>query len=287
MTMARTIDLASVVAARLADGAAVPALTCYDFTTAQAVVGAAETAGFPVVLLVAPASAAGVPGLRFITALRTLADAATVPVIVQLDHARDPELIRAAVAAGASAVLADGSHLPEDQNAAFVAAVVADVGHLVAVEAELGELPGDEDDATAASSAAPAGMTDPARIARFLQASGADLLAVSIGNVHGFYTGDPKLDWELLAALRTAAGDVPLVLHGASGIPEADLARAGSFGIGKVNINTELRTRTLADVADALPALRDAGQNMLRLQGIWTESVALTTTWALKLLSGS
>ncbi|GAA4373232.1 class II fructose-bisphosphate aldolase [Paeniglutamicibacter cryotolerans] len=284
--MARIIDLAAVLRDRLADGAAVPALTCYDFTTAQAVVGAAEAAGSPVVLLVAPASAAGVPGLRFITALRTLADAATVPVIVQLDHARDRELIRAAVSAGASAVLADGSHLPEARNAAFVAAVVADVGHLVAVEAELGALPGDEDDATAAESSAPAGMTDPARVARFLAASGADLLAVSIGNVHGFYTGDPQLDWKLLAALRTAAGDVPLVLHGASGIPETDLARAGTVGIGKVNINTELRTRTLADLADALPAIREAGQNMLKLQGIWTGSVTLTTTWALKLLSG-
>ena len=284
--------LDEVTAHELAHGGAVPALTCYDFTTALAVVGAAEDAGRPVILLVAPKTAGGPGGMRFISALRGLADSASVPVLVQLDHAADPGLILAAVKAGADSVLADGSALEPAENADFVAGVVRSLAGLgTVVEAELGALPGDEDDASAAGAAAAAsgadttdGMTDPALVADFLEASGAALLAVAVGNVHGNYKGEPHLDWERLGAVRTAAGALPLVLHGASGLTEADLGGAAAAGIGKVNINTELRTSTLAAVEEALPAMRAAGENMLGLLGIWAGSAAATATWALELL---
>lgn len=281
--------LNDVAAAELARGGAVPALTCYDFTTALAVVGAAEAAGRPVILLVAPKTAGGTGGLRFIAALRGLADAASVPVLVQLDHASDPELIVAAVRAGADSVLADGSALEPAANAAFVAGVVRSLSRWdTVVEAELGALPGDEDDASAAAqSDTGLGMTDPAQVAAFLAASGAGLLAVAVGNVHGNYKGEPHLDWDRLSAVKAAAGTVPLVLHGASGLAEADLGRAAAAGIGKVNINTELRTSTLAAVEEALPQMRAAGQNMLGLLGVWTASAAATATWALELLRPS
>ena len=278
--------LNDVVAGELADGGAVPALTCYDFTTALAVVGAAEEAGQPVILLVAPKTAAGPGGMRLISALRGLADAASVPVLVQLDHAADPQLILAAATAGADSVLADGSSLEPAANAAFVAGVVRSLAGLdIVVEAELGALPGDEDDASAAAEADRfAGMTDPALVAGFLAASGAGLLAVAVGNVHGNYKGEAHLDWNRLGAVKAAAGTVPLVLHGASGLDEADLRRAPGAGIGKVNINTELRTSTLAAVAEALPGMQAAGQNMLGLLGVWSGSAAATAAWALELL---
>lgn len=278
--------LNDVVAGELADGGAVPALTCYDFTTALAVVSAAEEAARPVILLVAPKTAAGPGGMRFMTALRGLADAASVPVLVQLDHAADPELILAAATAGADSVLADGSPLEPAANAAFVAGVVRSLAGLdIVVEAELGALPGDEDDASAAAEADRfAGMTDPALVTGFLAASGAGLLAVAVGNVHGNYKGAPHLDWNRLGAVKAAARTVPLVLHGASGLDEADLRRAAGAGIGKVNINTELRTSTLAAVADALPGMQAAGQNMLGLLGVWSGSAAATAAWALELL---
>ncbi len=278
--------LDEVTAGELALGGAVPALTCYDFTTALAVVGAAEDAGRPVILLVAPKTAAGPGGMRFIAALRGLADSASVPVLVQLDHAADPDLILAAAKAGADSVLADGSALEPAENAEFVAGVVRSLAGLdIVVEAELGALPGDEDDASAAAGAdATAGMTDPATVAAFLEASGAGLLAVAVGNVHGNYKGEPHLDWNRLSAVKAAAGSLPLVLHGASGLTEADLGGAAAAGIGKVNINTELRTSTLAAVEEALPAMRAAGENMLGLLGVWTGSAAATAAWALELL---
>lgn len=278
--------LDDVVAAELARGGAVPALTCYDFTTALAVVDAAERAERPVILLVAPKTAGGAGGLRFIAALRGLADAASVPVLVQLDHASDPGLIVAAVEAGADSVLADGSARPPAQNAAFVAGVASAVAAQgIVVEAELGALPGDEDDASAAALADPgAGMTDPGQAADFIAASGAGLLAVAVGNVHGNYKGEPHLDWERLRQIRAAAGAVPLVLHGASGLPETDLARAAGAGIGKVNINTELRTATLAAVAQALPSMQASGQNMLGLLEAWSRAAGSTAAWALELL---
>ena len=101
-----------LVVSALQQGAAVPAFTCYDFTTALAVVEAAEEAGRGVILLVAPKTAATPNGLRLISALRGLADSAGVPIAVQLDHASDLRVIADAVAAGADSVLVDGSSLP-------------------------------------------------------------------------------------------------------------------------------------------------------------------------------
>ncbi|MFB0836151.1 class II fructose-bisphosphate aldolase [Arthrobacter halodurans] len=288
------MDLLDITRDALARGAAVPAVACYDFTTALGVVAAAESAGSPVVLLVPPKTAGTTAGLRLVTALRGLADAASVPVVVQLDHARDEALILAAVDAGVHAVLADGSHLSPDDNASFVARMVLQLGPRgVVVEAELGALPGDEDNALGAGTgppaagSVPAGMTEPALVAEFMESSGADLLAVSIGNAHGNYTGVPHLDWEALDAIRGRAAGVPLVLHGASGIPAADLSRAGERGIGKVNFNTELRTATLDWLTRTLSVLRANGENMLELEAGWRATAEGTAAAFLATLSGA
>lgn len=121
-------QLDHLVTSALQQGSAVPAFTCYDFTTALAVVGAAEESGRGVILLVAPRTAATRNGLRLIAALRGLADAATVPVAVQLDHATDLAVMAGAVAAGADSVLADGSSLPFEENIALVLAARALLG---------------------------------------------------------------------------------------------------------------------------------------------------------------
>lgn len=263
MTRTRLDDL---VLGRLAEDGAVPALTCYDFITAAGVVDAAEQFGEGITLLVTPKTAATRAGLRLVAALRGLADAATVPVVVQLDHAADLDLILAAVEAGADAVLADGSALPTEANAAFVAEVrrrTANDG--VVVEGELGSIEGDEDRAFEVASA---GKTDPTLVAAFVETSGAHLLATSVGNVHGSYLGTPQLDWPLIAAIR-AASPVPLTLHGASGLPDRDLARAPRAGLGKVNINTELRAAVLGALTTELPAARADGDNLFAIERAW------------------
>lgn len=265
----------------LAEGAAVPAFTCYDFTTALAVVEAAEAMDRGVILLVAPKTASAPSGQRFIAALRGLADAAAVPVAVQLDHATSIPAITSGIAAGADSVLADGSALDFDDNIAFVRAVreaIADP--TVVVEAELGGLAGDEDQAFALAAV---GLTDAGQVADFVARSGAGLLAVAVGNVHGKYAGEPKLHWDLLDRIA-GESTVPLVLHGASGIPAADLAKAPTARIGKVNFNTELRTGVLRLLESETSAHREAGENLIGLLGLWQGTVAEFTAGTLTML---
>ena len=275
-----------LVTSALQQGSAVPAFTCYDFTTALAVVGAAEDAGHGVILLVAPRTAATANGLRLIAALRGLADGASVPVAVQLDHAVDLEVMADAVAAGADSVLADGSSLPYEDNIALVRAARALLGAGVVLEAELGGLAGDEDRAfgTDEAGVAVAGLTDSAQVEDFVARTGADLLAVAVGNVHGMYKGEPQLRWDVLQdiAVRT---HLPLVLHGASGIPAGELVKAAAMNVGKVNFNTELRTGVLSTLQDQLPAHRADGENLLGLLGQWNTSAREFATAALGMLT--
>jgi len=269
--------LEQLVTSALQQGSAVPAFTCYDFTTALAVVGAAEESGRGVILLVAPRTAATANGLRLISALRGLADAATVPVAVQLDHASDLNVMAAAVQAGADSVLADGSALPYEDNIALVQAARALLGPEVVLEAELGGLAGDEDRAFSADQPAGqsgvdvAGLTDSAQVEDFVSRTGAQLLAVAVGNVHGKYKGEPRLRWDVLQDIA-ARIHVPLVLHGASGIPAEELVKAAAMNVGKVNFNTELRTGVLATLQEQLPAHRSDGENLQGLLARWNAS---------------
>ena len=220
-----------------AAGRAGGAFTADDLRGREAVVRAGEARAAPVIVLVAPASFAARGGERLLAAFRAAAGRAAVPVLIQLDHAADRELLTRAAGAGVDAVMADGSRLPDEENLAFSTAVAEELRPLgIAVEAELGRVEGDED---LAAQAAAGALPDPDQAAAFCRSSGIDCLAVSIGNVHGHYAGPPALDWQRLEALRGAG--VPLSLHGASGLPDADVRRAVSLGIAKTNINTELR----------------------------------------------
>lgn len=273
--------LDGLVSTALAHGSAVPAFTCYDFTTALAVVSAAEEARLGLILLVAPKTASTPNGLRLIAALRGLADDASVPVSVQLDHASDLQVIKDSVAAGADAVLADGSSLSYEDNIALVrevrAALDAQGEFDVVIEAELGGLVGDEDKAFGTEDPAPdagtsvAGLTDPEQVADFVGRTGAQLLAIAVGNVHGKYKGEPNIRWDVLQEVA-ARTDVPLVLHGASGIPADQLAKAPSLQVGKVNFNTELRTGILATLEAETAAHRADGENLQGLLARWNGS---------------
>ena len=134
---------------------------------------------------------------------------------------------------------------------------------------ELGAIAGDEDVAAAVAAGA---LTDPGEAAVLVEQTGAACLAVSIGNVHGAYREPPQLDWARLAAIRERV-DVPLSLHGASGLPDADVRRAIALGVAKVNVNTELRERYLAATADRLPAARPDAR-LLELDAAQVDAVA-------------
>lgn len=232
--------------------AAAAAFTCYDVTTALGVVRAAEKREAPVILLVSEGSFREPESRLLVPALVAVADNAGVSACVQVDHVSDPALLEAALTAGAGAVLADGSRLETPENAAFVRSAVEAAPAGVGVEAELGHVEGGEDVAAAAAAGA---LTDPDEAESFVTATGADCLAVSIGNVHGTYASRPRLDWERLTRIRERVGSTPLSLHGASGLPADDIRRAVSLGVCKVNVNTEIRRRYLRELSTRLPAV--------------------------------
>jgi tagatose 1,6-diphosphate aldolase GatY/KbaY len=273
----------SILEERRSVAAAAGSFTCYDVTTACGVVHAAEARGVPVLLLVSEASVRSRDGRLLLPALGEVARAASVPVCIQFDHATSLDLIGAALGTGAvGAVLADGSRLPYDENVAFVAAASELAArHDAEIEVELGHVEGGEDVAAATAAGK---LTDPDDAARFVAATGAVCLAVSIGNVHGTYASEPRLDWERLDAIR-AAVDVPLSLHGASGLPEGDVRRAVTAGVAKVNVNTEIRQRTFATLRSRLDEL-ERGWRIVDLDAAVVAAVESVVTEKLELLGG-
>ena len=253
-------------------GRAVGAFTCYDLLGFEAVVRAAESRNAPVIVLVSPSSFAAEGGERLVRAFGAAAKGSSVEVLVQLDHARDELLIERAAECGVDAVMADGSKLPFAENLAFTRAVAGSIRPRgVGVEAELGRVEGHEDEAGQTLSGA---MTDPDEAGKFTEESGVDCLAVAAGNVHGHYSGTPNLDWERIEEIRVRTS-APLSLHGASGLPWADLERAVLAGAAKFNVNTELRAAYFRRVGEDLDAraatldLKSLGEGVVEaVQGV-------------------
>ncbi|HVA88261.1 MAG TPA: class II fructose-bisphosphate aldolase [Chloroflexota bacterium] len=225
-----------------AGGFAIGAFNIYNLEGARAVVAAAEEVRGPAMLQVHPAALRH-GGLPLIALCLAAARAADIPIGVHLDHSASRDDILAALDEGIPSIMADGSHLDYYENLAFTRemAILAHARGAV-VEAELGRLTGTEDDVTVAEHAAR--LTDPVQAADFVARTEVDALAVCIGNVHGPYRGEPRLDFARLAAIREAVA-VPLVFHGASGLPEPLVRRAIAAGVCKLNVNTEVRAAYL------------------------------------------
>jgi ketose-bisphosphate aldolase len=244
---------ALVLEARAA-GRAVPAFTVYTLESVRAVCDAAERTGLPVILQAGSSSYGETSRSMLAAAALAAARDASVPVGVHLDHSTDLEEIRDCLALGYTSVMVDGSQLPFAENVALTRAVVADAhGAGVWVEAELGALAGDEDASTGVASGE---LTDPAQAVEFVDRTGVDVLAAAVGTVHGFTTSPVHVDLERLEMIARLTG-VPQALHGASGLSDADLTAAVKAGIGKVNINAELRRAYLSTLAAELPNVRD------------------------------
>lgn len=220
-------------------GYAVPAFNIHNLETVQVVVETASEMGSPVIL-------AGTPGTYdyagtdyLISICKEAAHKHSMPLVLHLDHHESFSDIQQKVQHGIRSVMIDGSHFAFDQNIETVRQVVQYCNRFDAsVEAELGRLGGQEDDLIVDS--ADALMTDPAAAAEFIRRTGIDSLAVAIGTAHGMYKAEPRLDFERLAKIRDVV-DIPLVLHGASGVPDAAVRRCIELGVCKVNVATELK----------------------------------------------
>lgn len=218
---------------------AIGAFNTYNLELTNAIIRAAQALRVPVILQL-NSGALRYGGYDTMTALaRTAAESAEVPVGLHLDHATSVSELERAIAAGFTSVMIDGSKLSFEENIALTrSAVLYAHAHGIPVEAELGRLSGAED---AAHASEPSGeMTDPTQAQQFVAETGVDFLAVCVGNVHGFYRSEPRLDLMRLELIHTAI-PIPLVLHGTSGLADDTIRQAMARGVAKFNLNTELR----------------------------------------------
>lgn len=218
-------------------GYAVGAFNAENMEMVKAIIRAAEELKAPVMIQTTPSTVKYASLQMFVGMAEAEARGASVPVCLHLDHGDSFELAVRAVKEGYTSVMIDGSKLPFEENIALTKRVVSVAGpNGIPVEAELGKVGGKEDDLEAVGDT----NTDPMEAKEFVEKTGIDSLAVAIGTAHGFYVGTPVLDKERLSAIR-AAVDIPLVLHGASGLSDDDVRDCVRRGICKVNFATELR----------------------------------------------
>ncbi|MDX3639579.1 class II fructose-bisphosphate aldolase [Streptomyces sp. MB09-02B] len=237
---------------------AVAAFNVITLEHVEAIVAGAESVAAPVVLQVSENAVRFHDGdlLPLARAASTAAERAAVPVALHLDHIRGDDLLRRAADAGFSSVMYDASRLPYlDNLAATHAAVQWAHGQGLWIEAELGQV-GGKNGAPPLDAHAPGARTDPEEARAFVADSGVDALAVAVGSSHAMTTRTAALDHALLKRLA-AALDVPLVLHGSSGVPDDELRAAVAGGIVKVNIGTALNLALTGAVRDHLAAHPD------------------------------
>ena len=223
-----------------AEGYAVGQFNLNNLEFTQAILQAAQEEQSPVILGVSEGAARYMGGFKTIVKLvEALMEEykVTVPVAIHLDHGSSFEKCMQAINAGFTSVMIDGSHYPLDENIALTTKVV-EAAHAVgvSVEAELGRIGGQEDDLIVDD--AEAAYAIPEECERLINETGVDCFAPALGSVHGPYKGEPNLGFAEMEQVRDFTG-VPLVLHGGTGIPTADIEKAISLGTSKINVNTE------------------------------------------------
>lgn len=218
---------------------AIPAFNIHNLETFQVVVETANELKSPVILASTPGTIS-YSGGDYLEAIGNVAAAKyDVPIALHLDHFESLEEIKKYIDLGFKSAMIDASHLPYEENIMLVKRVVEYAHEYgVSVEAELGRLGGIEDDLIVDEKDSK--FTNPEQAKEFVELTGIDSLAVAIGTAHGLYKGEPKIDFDRLEEIHSVV-DIPLVLHGASDVPEEMVKRTIGMGICKVNIATDLK----------------------------------------------
>ncbi|BDZ64762.1 class II fructose-bisphosphate aldolase [Agromyces mangrovi Wang et al. 2018] len=219
-----------------------------NIETTMGIIAAVERTGIPTFIQCAPTNAA-LSGFEYIHDMvsRRL-ETCDVPVALHLDHGKNLQAVEDALAARFTSVMIDASEEPYEENVATSAEARRMAGPDIAVEAELGSIGGKEDEMGPDEATG----TDPSQVGDFVARSGCDMLAVSVGNVHG-YAPDARIDFDLLDRVRNAS-PVPLVIHGGSGLPVEQFARLHEYGVVKVNIASDLRNAMIRTFGEAFAA---------------------------------
>lgn len=229
---------------------AIGAFAVHNLEIVKAVVGAAETMGMPVILQTTPGTIRYLGINQICAMVKTAAEESSVPVALHLDHGDSFETVIRCLRAGYTSVMIDASNLPFEENVSYVQKVV-EAAHAadVPVEAELGTIGGaqeelDWDEATSR-------MTDPVAAKVFVDRTNIDSLAPAFGTAHGHYANEPVLDLDRLKVISNRV-QLPIVMHGASGVPDEAVREAIQCGVSKVNFSTELKTAFVDELQDFL-----------------------------------
>lgn len=237
------------------EGYAVGAFNANNMEIVQAIMTAAEKENSPVIMQ-ASQGAIKYAGLDFITGMvRIAAETVNVPIALHLDHGTDFEQVVKCIRSGFTSVMYDGSQLPLEENIANTNKVLEIARPInVSVEAELGKIGGTEDDIVVSEQEAM--YTAPEEAAYFVKQTGIKSLAIAIGTAHGQYKGEPKLDFERLTKIKSLI-NIPIVLHGSSGVPDEAIRKAIKLGVCKVNIDTNIREAFVLEARRVMAANPD------------------------------
>ena len=230
------------------NGLVAGAFNTTNIETTMGIVEAIGRVGVPCFVQVAPTNVvlSGYDYIYDVVARRL--ESCEVPVALHLDHGKALENVRDALASHFTSIMLDYSAHPYEENVSASRRARRWCGRTVSLETELGSIGGKEDDVEPEL----ATMTDPAQARAFVEETGTDMLAVSVGNVHG-YAPDARIDFERLAAVRDAS-PAPLVIHGASGLPDEQLSRLHEFNVVKVNVASDLRRAMIRVFGEAYAA---------------------------------
>ncbi len=255
MPLATTLE---VVRTARDDGYAVAAVNVVDDVSVRAVVAAAERVSAPVILQTSVKTVRSMGSALLASTVRTVAEAASVPVTLHLDHCPDRSVITETLEAGWSSVLFDASDRGYDDALRETTEVVGEAHALGAsVECEIENITGVEDDVGSDEEMEP---YDVERLVHFAHASGADLLAPALGTAHGMYKTAPRLRFDRARELR-ALTDLPLVLHGGTGLTAEDFATFIEAGVAKINVSTALKLAYTSSAAAYLEEAERTGKH--------------------------
>lgn len=223
------------------EGYAIGAFNTSTLEITSAIIETAEKLKSPVIVETSPNETGFLTPEMAVAEVKTLAQKAKIPVVLHLDHGNSVDLVRQALKAGYTSVHIDGSALDFATNVKLTKEVVK-LAHAkkIIVEGEIGHITGSSEKHEAKIKISPDSLTDPSQAESFSKQTGIDVLAVSIGNIHGVYNNTPKLDFELLSQIKSKVNKF-FSLHGGSGIPKNQIKKAIAGGVVKVNVNTELR----------------------------------------------
>ncbi|MBN6205869.1 class II fructose-1,6-bisphosphate aldolase [Ralstonia pickettii] len=255
------------------NGYAIGQFNLNNLEYAQAILQAAEEEKSPVILGVSEGAAKYMGGYKVVVAMvKALMETygTTVPVAIHLDHGSSFKACAEAIHAGFTSVMIDASHSPIEENIKTTKQVV-ELAHIhgVSVEAEVGTVGGEEDGVIGGIMYA-----DPNECKQLVQETNVDCLAPALGSVHGPYQGEPNLGFKEMEEILNLV-QIPLVLHGGTGIPTADIKKAISLGTAKINVNTEnqiAQAQAVREVLDAKPELYDPRKYL----GPGTEAIKAT-----------